>query len=185
LKRTTDEDKELAARSKSGDLAAFEELVRKHEHHLFSYMYWMCRNPDDAEEATQEAFVRAWKGISKFQGKSSFKTWLFRIATNLAINKRTRTKPTVELSDIIAAPKSQQPEESFRRKQKQELVQAALNRLPKDQRTALVLSVYQRMSYKEIAEAIGKSVRAVDSLLFRAKRNIRGFLRLARRKGIL
>ncbi len=159
--------------------------MKLHERGLFAYMYRMCGNRDDAEELAQAAFVRAWGGISGFRGESSFKTWLFRIATNLAINKRTRTRPTVELSELLAAPESRQPEESFRRKRREELVQAALDRLPKDQRAALVLSVYEGMSYKEIARALGKTVRAVDSLLVRAKQNARRFLEPARKRNVL
>ncbi len=185
VKRKPDQDAGLVADSKAGNLTAFEELVRRHERPLFGYLYRMCGNGNDAEELAQAAFVRAWKALAGFEGRSSFKTWLYRIATNLAINKRTRTRPTVELSELLTSPEQEQPEESFQRKRREEVVWAALDRLSPDQRSALVLSVYERMSYKEIAEAMGKSVRAVDSLLVRARVGVRKILGPARRKGVV
>ena len=185
LNRKTDPDKALVARSKSGDLEAFEELVREHQRPLFSYLYHMCRDTADAEEMTQLAFVQAWRGLSGFKGKSSFRTWLYRIATNLCINRRTRARPTVSLSEGLTAPESDQPESAYRDRKREEVVWAALDRLPKDQRSALVLSVYEEMSYREIAATLGKSVRAVDSLLFRARTNVRRVLGSARERGVI
>jgi RNA polymerase sigma-70 factor (ECF subfamily) len=173
------------ARAQAGVLAAFVELVRGHQRGLFSYLYRMCRNTSDAEELTQAAMVRAWEKLAGFRGASSFKTWLYRIGTNLCFNLRTRSKPTEELSETLTAPDAERPEAAFRQKKREEAVRAALACLPEDQRAALVLSIYQDMSYKEIAEALGKSVRAVDSLLFRAKTNVRKALAEDRAKGII
>ncbi|MBM3314846.1 sigma-70 family RNA polymerase sigma factor, partial [candidate division WOR-3 bacterium] len=86
------DDRELALQARAGRLEAFDVLVRRYEHALYSYMWRMCRNPAEAEELAQEAFVRAWKGLGGFRGGSSFKTWLFRIATNLCLNRLSRTR---------------------------------------------------------------------------------------------
>jgi len=179
------DDREFVARAQSGDMAAFEELVRRHQHGLFSYLYRMCRNSSDAEEMAQVAMVKAWEKLGSFRGASSFKTWLYRIGTNLCFNLRTRRKPIEELLETMAAPDAARPEQAFQQKVREEVVQRALARLPADQRAALVLSVYQDMSYREIAETMGKSVRAVDSLLFRAKTNVRKVLAQDRAKGII
>lgn len=178
------DDRELVGRARSGDLAAFEELVRRHQHGLFSYLYRMMGNADDAEELAQQTLVKAWQALKGFRGGSSFKTWLYRVGINLALNFRTRTKPTEELTEFIPADGAG-PAEEFRQKQRDEAIQAALAGLPKEQRTALVLSVYEEMSYKEIGAAMGKSVRAVDSLLFRAKQNLRKLLAPARERGVV
>jgi len=183
--RVPDQDADLVRRAQAADLAAFEELVRRHERPLFSYLYRMCGNPDEAEEMAQAALVRAWQGIKGFQGRSSFKTWLFRIGTNLAINRVQRRKPTCELQDTLPAPKTEEPDEVFRRQRREELVHQALARLPADQRSALVLCTYQDLSYREIARSMHKTVRAVDSLLFRAKQNLRKLLEPARKKGLV
>ena len=179
------DDQELVRRAQGGDLAAFEELVRRHQRGLFSYLYRMCRNSSDAEEIAQAAMVKAWEKLAGFRGASSFKTWLYRIGTNLCFNLRTRRKPTEELCETMAAPDSERPDAAFRQKMREEAVRKALDCLPDDQRAALVLSVYQDMSYKEIAETIGKTVRAVDSLLFRAKTNVRKALAEDRAKGVI
>jgi RNA polymerase sigma-70 factor (ECF subfamily) len=185
LTPSADGDRELVVRAQSGDLAAFEELVRRHQQGLFSYLYRMCRNGSDAEELAQAAMVRAWEALAGFRGASSFKTWLYRIGTNLCLNLRTRRKPVEELPETLAAPDSEQPERAFQQKVREDAVREALARLPADQRAALVLSVYQDMSYKEIAQTMGKTVRAVDSLLFRAKTNVRKALAEDRAKGVI
>jgi RNA polymerase sigma-70 factor (ECF subfamily) len=179
------DDRELVDRAQAGDLAAFEELVRRHQQGLFSYLYRMCRNSSDAEEMAQAAMVKAWEKLGGFRGASSFKTWLYRIGTNLCFNLRTRRKPTEELSETMAAPDCERPEQAYQQRVREEAVRTALAGLPNDQRAALVLSVYQDMSYKEIADALGKTVRAVDSLLFRAKTNLRKALAGDRAKGVI
>jgi len=179
------DDRDLVLKAQAGDMAAFEELVRRHQRGLFSYLYRMCRNTSDAEEMAQAAMIKAWEKLAGFRGASSFKTWLYRIGTNLCFNLRTRRKPTEELDETMTAPDEERPEAAFRQKVCEERVRAALSCLPEDQRAALVLSVYQDMSYKEIAETLGKTVRAVDSLLFRAKTNVRKALAEDRAKGII
>ena len=185
LTASADDDRELVTKAQSGDMAAFEELVRRHQRGLFSYLYRMCRNSSDAEELAQAAMVRAWEKLAGFRGASSFKTWLYRIGTNLCLNLRTRRKPTEELPEALAALDAEQPEHAFQQKVREEAVRSALAELPADQRAALVLSVYQDMSYKEIAQTMGKTVRAVDSLLFRAKTNLRKALAEDRAKGVI
>lgn len=180
-----DDDRDLVRKAQAGDLAAFEELVRRHQRGLFSYLYRMCRNASDAEELVQAAMVKAWEKLGGFRGASSFKTWLYRIGTNLCFNLRTRRKPTEELHETMAAPDNERPEAAFRQKIREEAVRRALDYLPEDQRAAIVLSVYQDMSYREIAETLGKTVRAVDSLLFRARSNVRKALAEDRAKGVI
>ncbi|MEO0079325.1 MAG: RNA polymerase sigma factor [candidate division WOR-3 bacterium] len=179
------EESRLVARAKAGDLEAFEELVRQNQRPLFSYIYRMCGNPAEAEELTQAALVRAWLSLKGFRQESSFKTWLYRIGTNLCINRLKRTRPTEELTELLPAPSINEPAEEHRARVRTELVQAALNQLPPVQRTALVLLVYDGLSYQEIGKALNKSVRAVDSLLVRAKTNLRKVLAPVRKKGLI
>jgi len=181
----TPEDRELVERAQGGDMAAFEELVRRHQQGLFSYLYRMTSDRHTAEELTQQALVRAWKAIEGFGGRSGFKTWLYRIGINLAINHRTRRKPTVELDEELPAGPDSEPQNAFRQHEREAAVQAALAKLPADQRAAMVMSLYEQLSYREIGEAMGRSARAVDSLLFRAKTNLRKLLEPAHRKGLI
>jgi RNA polymerase sigma-70 factor (ECF subfamily) len=181
-RRAMEADQELAlARSaQAGDLDAFEELVRRHQRGLFGYLYRMCGNPADAEEMAQQALVKAWKGLAGFRGDSSFKTWLYRIATNLCINRATRRKPMVQLPEDLPAAATSEPPEVYAREQRIAAVRGALDRLPADQRAALVMVEFQEMSYQQVASAMGRSVRAVDSLLFRGRQNLRRLLEPAR-----
>ena len=179
------QEPELARAARDGDLAAFEELVRRYQRPLFGYLYRMCGSPDAAEELAQQAFVRAWQGLGGFRGDASFKTWLYRIATNLAINRVTRRKPTCDLPESLPAPNSSEPAERYARERRIALVREALEQLPADQRAALVLVEYQELSYQDTARALGRSVRAVDSLLVRARRNLRKLLEPAHNKGLV
>ncbi len=183
--RVEPEDLELVGRAQTGDTEAFEELVRRHQQGLFSYLYRMTGNRAVAEELVQQAFIKAWRGIAGFGGRSGFKTWLYRIGINLAINYRTRAKPTTGLDEQLPAASTSEPEAVYRQRRREALVQEALSRLPPDQRTALVLSAFERMSYSEIGAVMGRSSRAVDSLLFRAKSNLRRLLQPARSRGLL
>ncbi|MBN2537459.1 RNA polymerase sigma factor [candidate division WOR-3 bacterium] len=183
MARQPDVDRELVDRAQAGDLGAFEELVRKHQGPLYGYVYRMLGNRDEAEELVQVALVQAWKHLGGFRGNSSFKTWLYRIATNRCINKVTRRKPTVELPETLVGPESEEPAQEFRRHRREELVRGALDRLPGDQRAALVMATWEDMSYKDIGRAMGRSARAVDSLLFRARQNLKKLLEPARERG--
>lgn len=183
---TEDDDRLLVTGAQAGDLSAFEGLVRRHQEALYCYLYRMCRrNSAEAEELAQETFVRAWQGLGGFRAEARFKTWLFRIGANLCINRLTRTRRLDPLTEEIPAPRQDEPEETHRRRVRSELVRAALDRLPADQRSALVLSMYEEMSYDEIAEAMGKSPASVNALLYRARMGVRRYLGRAHEQGLL
>ncbi len=179
------DDRQLGERAQAGDTSAFDELVRRHHGPLYCYLYRTCRNGADAEEMTQESFVKAWEGLRGFRGAASFRTWLFRIATNLCINRLSRRKPVDPLSDDVPAARRDEPAETYRQRQLKECVGAALESLPADQRSALVLSIYEELSDEEIAEAMGRSLASVNSLLYRARMSVRQALAGARSRGFV
>lgn len=174
------DDRQLARRAQQGDLDAFEQLLRAYQRPLHAYLWRITRNTADAEELTQIAFIRAWKALGGFRHGSTFKTWLYRIATNAAYNHRTRTRPTEQLPETLPAPPCTEPAEQHNRRVREQLLHDALDRLPPDQRAALILVVYEQMSYKQVGQTLGKTVRAVDALLTRAKANLRQTLHHAR-----
>ncbi len=178
-------EQDLLRRAKAGSLSAFEKLVIKHSPGLYSFIYRLVNNQADAEELTQQTWVKAWQNISRFQERSSFKTWLYRIGINLTLNYKTRCRPVEELTESIPFESKHLPEEEYFKKRREELVRCALQELTPEQRTALILSVYEQLSYKEIAQIMGKSVRAVDSLLVRAKAKLHEILLPARKKGLI
>jgi len=179
------EDAELVRQAQAGDLSAFDQLVLRHQAAVYRYLYRMTRNSGDAEELTQQAFVRAWQGLARFRGQASFRTWLFRIATNLCFNHLTRRRPFCDLPETLAADPAVEPDQLFRRKVQQTAIEAALARLPADQRSALIFSVYDQMSYAEVADAMGRSLASVNALLYRARMALRRHLAEARRKGLV
>lgn len=178
-------EQELVQSAQNGDLAAFEVLVKSHSPALYRFIYRLVGDPVDAEELTEETWVRAWQALSRFKRQSSFKTWLFKIGMNLAFNLRKRRKATEGWNELMVASTEAEPVAVFQQKRREEVVKAALARLPPDQRTALVLAIYEGLSYKEIAKVMGRSVRAVDGLLVRAKNNLRQILMPARKQGII
>jgi RNA polymerase sigma-70 factor (ECF subfamily) len=178
--RAIDPDAALVCAAQKGDLSAFEELVRRHEDAVFGYLRRLTGDPGSAEELSQAAFVRAWEKLPAFRREASFKTWLFRIVHSLGINHVTRRRPTEELPVNLAAGAGDEPAEVLRRRRLALAVEQALGRLKPEQRACLVMAVYEEMSYEDIARAVGKSVRAVDSLLVRARRNLRELLESAR-----
>jgi len=178
-------EQDLLRQAKAGNLSAFESLVVKHSPGLYSFIYRLVNNQTDAEELTQQTWVKAWQNISRFQERSSFKTWLFRIGINLTLNYKTRRRPVEKLAESMTIESKHLPEEEYLRKRRQELVRCVLQELTAEQRTALILSVYEQLSYKEIAQIMGKSVRAVDSLLVRAKAKLHELLLPAKKRGLI
>lgn len=185
MRRNPDPDDAAVGHARSGEPAAFEELVRKYQAGVYGYLFRMCRNTADAEDLSQETFIRAWQALPKFRQESSFKTWLFRIATNLCLNRLSRTKRTEPLDETIPARTSDEPQEVWHRKQRAIAVETALAALPPDQRSTVILSVYEDLSYEEICTAMGKSMPSVTSLLYRARNALRRSLHAAQEKGIL
>jgi RNA polymerase sigma-70 factor (ECF subfamily) len=154
-------------------MPAFEELVREYQGRVYRYLHRSCRNQADAEELTQVTFVKAWEGIGGYRGDASFRTWLFRIATNLCINRVTRRKRHVPLDESLPARTADEPEETYRRRVAAERIAAAVGQLPLDQRAVLLLYANEEMSYEEIARATGRTVASVNALMYRARMAVR------------
>jgi RNA polymerase sigma-70 factor (ECF subfamily) len=167
------DDARQVEQARQGELAAFEVLVRRYQGPLYGYLCRMCRNPDTAEELAQIALAKAWIGLAGFRGEASFKTWLFRIATNCCLNELTRNRPHEPLTDAEPSPVRWEPAQAFRNRDDLERVNRALAELPADQRSALLLSVYEDMSYAEIARVLNRSAVAVNALLYRARMTLR------------
>ena len=147
-----DDDLELLDRCIAGDREAFDELVLKHQKPLFAMLYRMVSDSDDAADILQKAFVKAFTGIRGFERRSSFRTWLYQIAINLAKNLyRDRARAAkVPLDDVIirSDPKTL---EGIIRKETRERLYRALTELPDKQRMTVMLRIQQHRSFEEIA----------------------------------
>jgi len=178
----------LVAAARKGDLDSFNTLVLTYQHQVYNLAYRIMGDGVSASDATQEAFISAWRHLSGFRG-GSFKAWLLRIVTNACYDelRRVKRRPASSLESLYVEdptpdadlPPSQleSPEAFTQRRELNRAIQAGIAQLPLDQRIALVLSDVQGMSYEEIAEATGANLGTVKSRLSRARARLRDLLR--------
>jgi RNA polymerase sigma-70 factor (ECF subfamily) len=175
----------LIGRSREGDLAAFDELITRHRNRIFAMLYQMTRNEEDAWDLSQETFVKAWKSIGRFGGRSSFFTWLYRIAANLAIDalRKRAAHPTVSFDEPEAGREAGasldvgQPATELNRSEIRSRIDAALETLSPEHRAAIVLKEIDGLQYHEIAGVVGCSIGTVMSRLFYARKKLQLQLR--------
>jgi RNA polymerase sigma-70 factor (ECF subfamily) len=161
-------DADLVSRAQTGQLDAFEELVRKHRLATYRVALRMLGDESDAEDATQDAFVQAWRNLGGFRADAAFPTWMYRIVTNRCLNMLRARRRTEPLPDDREAPASR-PDRIAEARWQVEDLKLAILRLTPEQRAPLVLRELQGCSYEEIAEALDVSISAVKSRLHRAR----------------
>jgi RNA polymerase sigma-70 factor (ECF subfamily) len=180
-------DAEVMLRVKAGDQSAFDYLVQKYRRPLVSFMYRMARNSAAAEDLAQEVFLRVYRSRQSYEASAKFTTWLYRIATNLAVNHARDTRherPEVSVSldetnDDSSTTTLQLPDGSLTAEQvmvqRERLlaIRSKVEALPEQQKLAVIMHKYQQMDYKQIAEVLKKSESATKSLLFRAYETLR------------
>lgn len=178
-----DADQLLVERVQRGDKRAFDLLVRKYQHRVIAVINRYVRDPDEAMDVAQEAFVKAYRAMERFRGDSAFYTWIFRIAVNTAKNhivSRGRRPPDADV-DIEEAHhydgsewlhEVANPENEMFRDELETAVYRALEKLPEDLRTAVTLREFDGLSYEEIAEVMDCPVGTVRSRIFRAREAI-------------
>jgi len=186
-------DLELMLRFRDGDSASFEVLLRRHRLPLVSFFRRMLRDQALAEDLAQEVFLRVYKSRERYQPEARFTTWLYRIATNLALNAIRDHKD--EVSDTAGDDSEGGPvlerfvdphptvEQQLVQSDRQRLIRQAVETLPENQRAAVVLHKYQEADYRQIAKVLNVSESAVKSLLFRAYETLRVRLEPLLREG--
>lgn len=179
-------DAEVMLRVKAGDESAFDFLVQKYRRPLVSFMYRMARNTAAAEDLAQEVFLRVYRSRQTYEASAKFTTWLYRIATNLAVNhardtRHERPEVTVSLDEpdeetgttLDVADGTVNAEESLVRRERMLAIRAKVEALPERQKLAVIMHKYQQMDYKQIADVLKLSESATKSLLFRAYETLR------------
>jgi len=179
-------DAEIMLRVKAGEQSAFEYLVQKYRRPMISFMYRMARNSAAAEDLAQEVFLRVYRSRETYEASAKFSTWLYRIATNLAVNHARDTRherPEVQVSldepDNDTGTTLELPDASLNAEQQMVrregllAIRRKVEALPEQQRLAVIMHKYQQMDYKQIADVLKKSESATKSLLFRAYETLR------------
>ncbi len=184
-------DLDLVQRIKNGDRDAFNLLVLKYQRKVSRLVGRLVRNPDDADDVVQEAFIKAFRALPQFRGDSAFYTWLYRIAVNTAKNHLVaQGKRPISLSELtsndveeesfelpVVSTDNNTPEAELMSKQVADVVNRAVSALPEELRTALNLREIDGLSYEEIAEAMNCPIGTVRSRIFRAREAVAAELR--------
>jgi RNA polymerase sigma-70 factor (ECF subfamily) len=179
-------DAEVMLRVRADDQLAFEFLVQKYRRAMVNFMYRTCRNAAAAEDLAQEVFLRVYRSRASYEASAKFTTWLYRIATNLAVNhardtRHERPENMVSLDEpddesgatMDVADSSLTAEEVLVRRERMKAIRNKVQSLPQRQRLAVVMHKYQQMDYRQIAEVLKLSESATKSLLFRAYETLR------------
>jgi RNA polymerase sigma-70 factor (ECF subfamily) len=189
MKSRRELDLELVEDAQAGNMRAFDTLINRYGTRLTRYLATFMRDPGEAEDVAQETFIKAYIGLNSFRGESSFATWLFRIGINTAkrqmVRNRLRFPPLLEAAGDTAGSMQHgraqldydTPEAKLETKQVLHMLDAALDELPDDQRTALVLRELEGLSYDEIAEQMHCPVGTVRSRIHRARDTIAAILK--------
>lgn len=173
-------DQALVERVQQGDKQAFDVLVLKYQNKIIQLIYRYVHDPDEARDVAQDAFIKAYKAIDRFRGDSAFYTWIYRIAINTAKNHLVASARRPPKSDIDAQDAEQYegatglkeyatPERLLLKDEIQALIAKAIDELPDDLRTAIILRELEGLSYEEIAQTMECPIGTVRSRIFRAR----------------
>lgn len=183
---TNAEDVACMLRVKTGDIAAFENLVERHKSSVIGTIYRMLGDLDESHDLAQRVFIRVWTSAPRYEPSAKFTTWLFTITKNLVYNesRRRKRRPHYSLEAHaedyhLAMPDKSvvEPGDALLHKEMQEAIDKAMEKLPERQRMALILRRFEHLPYEEISQAMDLTVSSVKSLLFRARLQLREELR--------
>ena len=179
----------LVTRTKKGDRAAYRELVDRYHKRVFAILFGMLHSREDAMELAQDVFIKVYQRIGEFEEKSSFYTWVYRIAVNLAIDFRRREwkKVHTEYDDSVATNEDsddgvfqrdrRNPEQQHQDRELGSAIEKALETLPDEQRAVLVMREVDGLSYQEMADVMGCSIGTIMSRLFYARKKMQAQLK--------
>jgi RNA polymerase sigma-70 factor, ECF subfamily len=169
-------DDVLIQQTRRGDREAFGRLVYRYREGTVNVVYRMCGDAQLAEDAAQDAFIRAWEALPRYRHRGTFKAWLYRIALNCARDTLRRRRPTADVELLPLTSEAPGPERHVLRRERAALVQKAVLQLPEASRAALILREYEGLSYKEIAQTLDLPLGTVMSRLHYARSRLREIL---------
>jgi len=167
-------------RFKKGDASAFEDIVRSHQDRIYNLCRYMLQNRGDAQDAAQDIFIKAYKGLKDYRPFSSFYTWIYRIAVTTCLDYKKRSRRESLRNEPLAEDLPSDapfPDQLYESRESIEAVQLALQNLPNKLRAAIVLREMEGLSYEEIAEVLHISLGTVRSRISRAREKLRRLLK--------
>ena len=173
----TPSDEELMLNVRDGDLAAFEQIVLRHQAEAWRAAYRFTGDAAEAEDLAQEAFLRILDAAGRYEPTATFGAYFYRVLTRLCIDYRRKKRPIPSDSVLLRADGEASPAELAEQRDHQRRIQAALDALPADYRVAVVLRYFEGLNATEMSEAMGKSIKAVERLLARAREALEPRLR--------
>lgn len=172
-----DDDAVLVAAARAGDRRAFDAIVLRYQSTLYNVAVRVLRDPDDAIDAVQTTFAKAWDRLDSFDPERRLFSWLYRIALNTSLNERERRRPQDPIDDLDLVSAAPGPEEHAQGSERRVAVELALTKLPAHYREVVVLRHFADLSYEEIADAVGVEAKTVKSRLFSARTRLADLLR--------
>ncbi|MGH9372145.1 MAG: RNA polymerase sigma factor [Vicinamibacterales bacterium] len=172
------DDRVLVDACLAGDKASFDVLVERHRKQVYQVCYRFTGNHDDASDLAQDVFIRIYRALATFKGRSAFSTWVYRIAVNVCLNRVSARQPAIEPLGTREHEDTgtELPEDTALRAERAATVRAAIARLPRKQRATMILRVYHELPHDQIAAMLGSSVGAVKANFFHALANLRKLL---------
>ncbi len=170
-------DEELVKKAKNGCIACFEQIIEKHKRQVYRIVISIIKDPIDAEDITQEVFLKIFESLNKFKGKSTFSTWLYRISVNTSLTYLKKNKKNLEFIDDYKNFESSDIEENIYNRDLLKVIFKEANSLPKKEKLVFILKFQNGFSNKEIAEILKTSSASVKANLYHALKKIRSRLR--------
>ncbi|MDB6059145.1 MAG: rpoE [Verrucomicrobiales bacterium] len=184
----TESDLSLVKRAQDQDASAYDELIRRYQQRIYATLYHMTSNHEDANDLTQETFIKGYRALKGFKGDSSFYTWIYRIGVNKTINFLKQRKNRTQMSlndvdykiehdpDLVALISERTPRRDLNLAELQEKLNAGLLKLSEHHRMVVTLHDIQGLSHEEIGKIMNCNVGTVRSRLFYARQQLQGFL---------
>ncbi|MDX1777897.1 MAG: RNA polymerase sigma factor, partial [Thermodesulfobacteriota bacterium] len=182
----SDPDNQLMQKAGSGNIAAFKELIKKHQGTVTGIIYRYTGNHNEVEDLAQDIFLKIYKAADSYVPRAQFKTWLYKVVANHCLNffrSQKRKAFITSLDQSVSEDQNphiqrtdaqkEQPEILLQQQELQTALKKALSELPERQRMAIILHRFEGLSYKEVADTLGSSLSAVESLIFRAMNNLK------------
>ncbi len=174
-------DEELISRFKAGDITGFNEIVRKYQQQVYWVIRKMVQDHDEADDLTQEVFIKVHSALKDFRQDSNLFTWLYRIATNYSINhlKKVKIRNTVSVEMVVEPIEStdKRADEEIDEETRRQFLMEAIETLPAQQRAVFNMRYYDQLQYDEIAEILGKSTGGIKANYFHAVKKIGEYLK--------